>query len=500
MEAAMWKILASLCVSLVVTAISLPATLTVDLSGSADFTDLQSAIDAAADGDTVLVKPGEYVIAEPITFKGKAINVRSEAGSEATTIRMSETPADAARASVAVFEGGENAASVLEGFTLTGGQGTAVGDGSRVYGGGMCCGQDSSPTLTNCTITKNSDGGVSCEEGSHPSLTNCTISENSGGPWNGGGGLTCVFSSPKLTNCTITGNSGYSNPIWGNYLMYGGGLDCLASSVTLMNCTISGNSGPGVFCQGDTSTLTNCTISGNSGSGVECGTRCICFGCDCCAPSSPTLTNCTIWGNGGGSIVHSGWRCLSSVNVSFSCIEADGVWLGEGNIDRDPLFVQPGRWDDKGTPGDPSDDTWVPGDFRLQPGSPCIDAGTSEGASPSDIEGHPRPSCNGVDMGAHEFIDCEELVVFRRGDANADGATDLSDAVAALNHLFLGTRKVPCPEAADSNDDGDLDIADPAFLLSFLFLGGDAPHQPLESCGVDPTPDGLACESFKACR
>ncbi len=89
---------------------------------------------------------------------------------------------------------------------------------------------------------------------------------------------------------------------------------------------------------------------------------------------------------------------------------------------------------------------------------------------------------------------------FRRGDANADGATDISDAVATLTELFLdGVDKLPCEGAGDANDDGQLDISDPVFLLAYLFLGGNAPDDPLGSCGVDPTPDGLTCESFPAC-
>ncbi len=44
------------------------ATLVVDLTGTGQYTDIQSAVDLAADGDTVLVMPGEYVITEPINF------------------------------------------------------------------------------------------------------------------------------------------------------------------------------------------------------------------------------------------------------------------------------------------------------------------------------------------------------------------------------------------------------------------------------------------------
>jgi len=45
---------------------------------------------------------------------------------------------------------------------------------------------------------------------------------------------------------------------------------------------------------------------------------------------------------------------------------------------------------------------------------------------------------------------------FIRGDANADGRSDLSDAVALLGYLFLGGANVPCDQAADADDSGDL--------------------------------------------
>jgi hypothetical protein len=55
-------------------------------------------------------------------------------------------------------------------------------------------------------------------------------------------------------------------------------------------------------------------------------------------------------------------------------------------------------------------------------------------------------------------------------------------------------------KAVDANDDGGLDISDAIFLLSYLFLGGKAPDEPLASCGTDPIPDELSCQSFSACQ
>ena len=92
-------------------------TITVDLGGGGDHSEIQAAIDAAGEGDTVIVKAGEYVITEPILFSRtrRMVNlvVRSESGPENTTIRMSSAPADPLRASVIIFESREPETVVL---------------------------------------------------------------------------------------------------------------------------------------------------------------------------------------------------------------------------------------------------------------------------------------------------------------------------------------------------------------------------------------------------
>ena len=127
------------------------------MNGGTDYVEIQLAIDKAADGDTVLVKPGQYVITEPVTFKGKAILVKSEGGADETTIRMSAAPADPDRASVVIFENGESEQSVLEGFTLTGGTGTlfTLLDGGLIGGGGVLFTPPCAPRIIGCVMVEN---------------------------------------------------------------------------------------------------------------------------------------------------------------------------------------------------------------------------------------------------------------------------------------------------------------------------------------------------------
>ncbi|MBI4605081.1 MAG: hypothetical protein HY721_24220 [Planctomycetes bacterium] len=87
-----------------------------------------------------------------------------------------------------------------------------------------------------------------------------------------------------------------------------------------------------------------------------------------------------------------------------------------------------------------------------------------------------------------------------RGDSDADGRVNLTDAVRTLNWLFRGDPSPPCLDAADSDDSGGVNITDPIHTLQFLFLGGAAPPAPGPfECGEDPTGDGLAACEHAAC-
>ncbi len=131
---------------------------------------------------------------------------------------------------------------------------------------------------------------------------------------------------------------------------------------------------------------------------------------------------------------------------------------------------------------------------------------TEEGLQPvlnvSSKEASRDENANGVPD------ECElERPIFHRGDANADGALNLVDAVFLLEFLFGGQDTLPCRNAADSNNDASLNLADAVLLLDYLFSDGTppaAPGPPGETpCGVDPEPVGspgdLGCETLPRC-
>jgi parallel beta-helix repeat protein len=377
-----------------------------------DYPTIQSAINAAENGDAIRVAPGTYN--ENIDFLGKIVVLQSSAGREATVIDGLQV------GRVVTFASGEGPHSIIEGFTITHGEGGIYCGGSSptitlnlitgntaeygLGGGGIVCIDSSAPTITGNTITGNSaisrGGGIYCYYSS-PMISGNLIGQNSSGEY--GGGVYCRMSSPTIRDNIITENSARD--------FYGGGISCYDSSPCVENNTISGNTagyGGGVYCNGSSPPFFNNLITGNGATYTGGGIRCY--------YSSPTITNCTITENwaaeSGGGItftaspstltnailwensaplgaeidVHSG----QDPEVTYSDVK-DG-WPGEGNIDVDPLFI------------DPAND-----DYHLLADSPCIDTG--DPLSPNIPWGGFRR-----DMGAFEFdqgfyFDGENLIL-----------------------------------------------------------------------------------------
>lgn len=170
---------------------------TINVPG--DYPTIQAAIDAAQSGDVVVVAPGTYV--EAINFRGKAITVESSSGSDVTTIDA------AATGSVVRFVTGETRASVLQGFTLTGGTGSLSG----AYGGGIYCNGTSPTILDNDVVNNNvnNEGGGIFLNKSGALIQGNTIRQNSA--VNDGGGITSLSAAGlEITSNLIEENTSYA--------------------------------------------------------------------------------------------------------------------------------------------------------------------------------------------------------------------------------------------------------------------------------------------------
>jgi hypothetical protein len=281
-------------------------------------------------------------------------------------------------------------------------------------------GSDCNSVLTDCVFERNGrfpfGGGAVHWSRGELTVLDCTFIENEDCA------IDCV-GTLIARSCVFWGNTGFSS-----------GAIFHRGHAVLSDCEFIANSNAAINTSGDQLTATGCIFAGNSGTGWG--------GAIYNASSLLHLTNCTFAGNRGtpSTIWHRGTP--GSVAELAQCIVWDGStpfrgygeeepgilikysdvrggYPGEGNVDADPCFVEPGYWAD---PNDPNvelgpDDpkaVWVNGDYHLksQAGhwdrsggtwvhdevtSACIDAGDPN----TPIGSEPFPNGGVVNLGAY---------------------------------------------------------------------------------------------------
>jgi len=384
MKSGTWSLVVAVAVLVMGRASGGAAAIRVAPDGTGDFTAIQPAIDAAVDGDAVVVAAGEYIVAEPVDFGGKAIALRAEAGAVETTIRMSETPSDPKRASVVMFAAGESEAASLEGFTLTGGRGTFT-DAPQCEGG---------PDAFDCVGGEAwVGGGLFCERGARPSIINCRIT--------------------------------------GNVSDKGAGVFC-RSSASFLNCVIAGNLareqvGDAIYCPDPPwPSLRSCTIGGRRYATAPLYAR-------------PSADNCLLWGSEGNVRVG---RSNMHVDPAMELVDAAGgdyrprpgsIAIDAGTSEGAPSFdldghVRPcGRWVDVGA--------YEAGDCGPQPRFRRGDASADGKANLTDA----------ILTLSHLLLGGEDLPCDKAADADDTKGLTLGDAVYLLEFFFRDGAPPPPP-------------------------------------------------------
>lgn len=282
---------------------------------------IQAGINAASDGDTVLVACDTYY-EHGITMK-TGITVLSETGNPAcVTIDCTGT------ADQAFYIIGVNS-SLIAGFTITGGEapwgGALYADGSAMTirdcvfsgnassgGGGGVHWDDGAVTLVGCTFTGNTaidGGGAYFYDDPGVVVEDCVFGGNA--VTGGGGGATCDDSVCDIVDCTFDDNEG----LWGAALAgyYSANVDVTGSTFVLNRPTGGIRSDGSIYLWGSSSaSIENSIIAFNL---VEEAVVCEMDG-------SAALTCSVVYGNEGGD-----WTdCIAGQDGS------------NGNMHVDPRF------------------------------------------------------------------------------------------------------------------------------------------------------------------
>jgi predicted outer membrane repeat protein len=252
--------------------------------------------------------------------------------------------------------------TILDGFTLTNGQAPDLEDGGAIYIYNLTL------TISNCNFTSNSArrGGAICTSSGDINILNCIFLNNSS---NKAGAIYATSASPLISGCIFKDNNCSSN---------GGGAigNHAASTSIISNCLFvrnTGYAGGAIWNYGSSPSLINNTFTNNHSVYVNGG---IITNYN----SNPRITNC-IFQETEEPITESS----SASIVTFCCIPGHFSHV-ESNMYKDPLFINPD-----------SDN------YMLRYDSPCIDAGTPNGAPEVDLNGQSRPCGSRIDLGAYEL-------------------------------------------------------------------------------------------------
>ena len=264
-----------------------------------DFATIQAAIDAASNGDEILVAPNTYY--ENITFRGKSVAVRSSAGAGSTSIVGTTSPSTV-NTPVVDFSTNETAGAVLDGFTIDN-----LHDAGTITKSRGICINGASPTIESCIIKGNTLDLNNWGAGVYiaGATAGATISETTIGvsgavnTSRGGAGVDSAGSTSgtlRITRSRIQYNTALNQPGGGVY------ISGCASPTVISETTISANvvpnislSGAGICAAASPLEITDCVIAEHAGGSTVDGAAIALIG----ASANATITGSTITRNTG---------------------------------------------------------------------------------------------------------------------------------------------------------------------------------------------------------